>query len=110
MSESIIGLASVLGSLDAFGSMMKARLEHAIADATEGTFNDAVDAVPVDTGELKDSASMTVAPTKGTVTFGTNHAWYIELGTHKMSAQPYLLPAFESNGAKFHLDVSSGLQ
>lgn len=53
---------------------------------------------PVDTGRLR--ASITTSPVEEhTVTIGTNteYAPYVELGTCKMSAQPFLQPALDMN-------------
>jgi len=51
-----------------------------------------------------------VGDLKAEVGFDSDHAVYVELGTYKMAAQPYLLPAFEHAmptliEALSHLDV-----
>lgn len=65
--------------------------------------NTAIDLVPVDTGRLKTSirvqkeTSSTLPTNKGVVyEIGTNveYAAYIEFGTGKQRAKPYLRPAF----------------
>ena len=50
---------------------------------------------PVDTGNLRDSAFMQALT--GDVYFGFNaeYASYVEFGTYKMEAQPYLRPAID---------------
>lgn len=52
---------------------------------------------PVDTGNLRDSIDYRVGT--GRVVIGTNveYALYVEKGTSKMRAQPYLTPALEEN-------------
>ena len=52
---------------------------------------------PVDSGTLKGSITHDVD--KNTVRIGTNleYAGYVEKGTSKMRAQPYLTPALEDN-------------
>lgn len=56
--------------------------------------------VPVDTGALRGSAEMTVDSSPGTTTgevsYNTGYAIYVEMGTSKMAAQPYLIPAFRT--------------
>ena len=67
--------------------------------------------VPVDTGTLQKSIGVTkrkssqgvykfsVSPRKG----GKNSGWYghfVEFGTSKMSARPFMRPAYENNGTK----------
>lgn len=50
---------------------------------------------PVDTGLLKNSIDYDPAPTQKRVSIGTNvvYAPYVELGTSRQKAQPYLEPA-----------------
>lgn len=45
--------------------------------------------VPVETGELRDS----IVVTDEGVTAGTDHAVYVEFGTYKMPAEPFMRPA-----------------
>lgn len=51
--------------------------------------------VPVRTGALRDSISMIVDETNKTVIVGSdlNYSTYVELGTSKMTARPYLIPS-----------------
>lgn len=49
--------------------------------------------VPVDTGELRDSLDMEVIGTSARVGTNNDYAVYVEKGTSKMKAQPYLRPA-----------------
>lgn len=54
---------------------------------------------PVDTGDLRDSILFEVDEGDKSVTIGTNveHGLWVEKGTSKMDAQPYLNPAIEEN-------------
>lgn len=56
--------------------------------------------VAVDTGELRDSLQLK-ADSDG-VTFSTDsgHAVANEFGTHDMAAQPFIRPAFDTDGPK----------
>ena len=52
--------------------------------------------VPVDTGALKNSIqARSVAALTWEVAVGQSYAVYVEFGTHRMPARPYLTPAFE---------------
>ena len=58
--------------------------------------------VPVDTGALKNSiATEMESDTSATIAPHTEYAAYVEFGTYKMAAQPYMTPAAEVNRPKF---------
>lgn len=63
---------------------------------------DAKGRAPVDTGTLRRSIH-TVAPRRGVREVGTNlgYAWFVEAGTHRMAARPYLTPAAEAARPRF---------
>ena len=54
---------------------------------------------PVDTGNLRDSIKYSIDENEPAVLIGTNveYAPYVEFGTVKMQAQPYLRPAVIEN-------------
>lgn len=67
---------------------------------------------PVDTGNLRNSITHTV-DTKEQVTYiGTNveYAAYVEFGTSKMRAQPYLQPAVYNHADEYQEIVESFLK
>lgn len=68
----------------------------AIAEAAEGY---AVVLCPVDTSRLKNSISHGINEAEEQAIIGTNveYAPYVEFGTVKMKAQPYLKPAIEDH-------------
>jgi HK97 gp10 family phage protein len=51
---------------------------------------------PVDTGHLKSSIRRKAAGSSGTVEAMAEYSIYVELGTYKMGAQPYLVPGLEA--------------
>ena len=55
---------------------------------------------PVDTGNLRDSITHTAGEDQGRVGTNVEYAPYVELGTRKMAAQPYLRPAADKNRAR----------
>jgi HK97 gp10 family phage protein len=66
---------------------------------------------PVDTGALRNSItseSMMTDDLTFTVQDGVNYGIFLELGTSRMAAQPFLLPAVEAWRQKF-LDAFEGL-
>lgn len=50
---------------------------------------------PVDTGFLRDSAFMQISSDDVEIGFSAEYASYVEFGTRKMQAQPFLRPAFD---------------
>lgn len=60
---------------------------------------------PVDTGELRDSISFQVRRTATSfaivVLAGADHALYVELGTSRSHAQPYLRPVLDRIVAQY---------
>lgn len=56
---------------------------------------DAQQRAPIDTGNLKGSADLTQpAPFTWRLTFTADYALYQELGTRRMRARPYMVPAW----------------
>ena len=50
---------------------------------------------PVDTGFLRSSITMSMAGNTATVLAAAGYSLFVEIGTYKMAAQPYLRPAYE---------------
>lgn len=63
----------------------------------------AKDKCPVDTGRLRDSISHSVDDGNNAVHIGTNveYAAYVELGTSRQKAQPYLRPAAQDHAEAY---------
>ena len=92
------GLQAALNNLKIIGKKYKAVEGPAIRALAEAVASEARKIVPVDTGRLRNSITTSgpVPSGKGFVAFvSTNvkYAVYVELGTYKMKAQPYLRPA-----------------
>lgn len=96
--------------------MVKGGIESAITKALEtiGLLAEgyATDLCPVDTGNLVGSITHAVAAGEKAVYIGTNveYAPYVELGTSKMAAQPYLRPAANEHGGEYRQVLKSELQ
>jgi HK97 gp10 family phage protein len=67
--------------------------------------------VPVDTGQLRDSIVTQVVKTgkEAEVLVLTDYAAYVEYGTYRMSAQPYLGPAFARYADDLMLELADPL-
>jgi HK97 gp10 family phage protein len=62
---------------------------------------------PVDTGELRDSEAASVGAKELRLTAGTDHCVYVEFGTRKMAAQPYMRPTIEGAAGQVGGAISS---
>lgn len=60
-------------------------------------------ACPVDTGNLRNSVTHAVESAEGAVYVGTNveYAPYVEMGTRRTAAQPFLRPAATEHGSTY---------
>lgn len=64
---------------------------------------------PVDTGNLRASISHESKDLTGTVTVGADYGLYVEVGTHKRAATPYLRPAVEDAQADFIKGIQAAI-
>lgn len=120
------GLDACLHSLDvAFDTAMQVA-ETSINEACLLTETDAKKNAPVGTpestrkkgyhgGRLRSSIHTTKAARNGETVQGkvsTNvlYAYFVEAGTHKMAARPYMHPAFRKNISKFLSKMQSRMQ
>lgn len=68
-------------------------------------------ACPVDTGNLRNSITHEVDAAEKAVYIGTNveYAPYVELGTSRQKAQPYLRPAATEHGSQYRQVLKDAL-
>jgi HK97 gp10 family phage protein len=75
------------------------RLQDAVAERLqtigEGMISVAWDLVPVDTGYLQSTIYSLAEGMQLEIGATADYASYVEFGTYKMAAQPYLRPAFD---------------
>ena len=78
----------------------KAAAVATVTEVTEHVLQQAQIIVPIDTGFLYNSGYTEIEETDtgaiGTVGFSADYAGYVEFGTRKMEAQPYLRPALDA--------------
>lgn len=67
---------------------------------------------PVDTGRLRNSITHSLAPEEEAVYIGTNveYAPYVEYGTRRTKAQPYLKPAVQDHAEEYKRIAESFLK
>ena len=114
MAVEIKGLDSLMRKLDRMGGNVLDALEKATKQTALAAQADARDNAPVDTGNLKQSISTehersTEAATS-TVYTNVEYALYQEMGTVKMAAHPFLMPALNANKSTFETLAKRELQ
>lgn len=65
----------------------------ALGDIGEKSVGYAQEVVPVDTGALRDSLGYEASDNEVTIYAGQPYSSYVELGTSRQAAQPYLRPS-----------------
>lgn len=89
---------------------LESAIEKGLNKAGDIVVNRAKDIVPVDTGALRDSISKEVEGSKLSVGATEDYAAYVELGTSKMGARPYLRPAIENNISAIKQAISEAMK
>ena len=70
------------------------------AAAGEAVADEARTMCPVDTGNLRDSIAVSAGDSGAQISANTDYAAYVEFGTYKMAAQPFLVPALINSADK----------
>jgi HK97 gp10 family phage protein len=92
---SIAGMEAVLENIYLSTSQLTGKINAEIQAAGIECQALAKQACPVDTGRLRSSIAYTAGENSCTVGTNVNYAEYVEFGTRKMGAQPFLYPAYE---------------
>ena len=106
-----ITLSGVDGLLKALsGAEVKSKVSKAVQKNGAQMHKAALRNVPVDTGHLKRSITLETDSTTATVQEHTDYGIYVEMGTRKMAAQPYIKPAFNSVKDTFISDLRKAVR
>lgn len=91
----------MMAELKWYGDKAIKSVEEAISKALEASAlvveGAAKNLTPVDTGNLRNSITHEMEKAEARVGTNVEYAPFVELGTVKMAAQPYLNPALEAN-------------
>jgi len=90
------GLDQVNDMLRNLASKLPEKADRIIEDGAEQIFSLSQSLCPVDTGTLLASGSHNHTFLMSQVGYNTEYAGYVEFGTSRMAAQPYLTPAVEA--------------
>lgn len=100
MQIHIEGLENVQAMFEQKMNDITNKLSEGVAESCKVVEADAKAMCPVDTGGLRKSITSEVSGTTGVVGTNKEYAMYVEFGTYKMAAQPYLVPALKGNEEK----------
>ncbi|SRR6266487_174683 len=98
ISTEVVGLSEVLAKLDLTNAAIAAQANRAIQGAGIECQKLAKQACPVDTGRLRNSILYHPGNLSCTVDTNVSYGIFIELGTRRMAAQPFLTPAYQQAG------------
>jgi len=98
--------------LDAILATVKENRDQVVRACAADVLVDARKKAPVDTGHLRDNSDINTAYQSDgfvNVEFHAEYAPYVELGTRKMRAQPFLTPAMEKAKDRLVQLIKEGL-
>lgn len=93
----------ITDNTDAFLNALPEQIDAALTAIGLTAESYAKELCPVDTGRLRNSITNVVELGENAVYIGTNveYAAYVELGTSRMGARPYLRPAAENHSTEY---------
>ena len=117
----LTGVDEILNKLQQMGANISRLENKALRNAAEPVLEDAKANVPVRTGKLKKGLKITNVKKKEGVKYilvgvdrGDNseifYSKFIEFGTSKMSARPFLQPAYEKNKDNIQKTIANTLK
>ena len=109
MSNLEIDARAFLSSLDDYQEDVLEGLQKDIEKAALTLEKNAKQNCPVDTGKLRASISTEVGNLEAEVGTNVEYALYVEFGTSKQSAQPFMRPALDKAITQLNRDMAKTL-
>ena len=109
MSNLEIDARAFLASLDDYQEDVLEGLQKDIEKAALTLEKNAKQNCPVDTGKLRASISTEVGNLEAEVGTNVEYALYVEFGTSKQSAQPFMRPALDKAITQLNRDMAKTL-
>lgn len=100
-----VDISRALSRIRNYDNATKNNVKAAVQTSTMAIESGAKQLAPVDTGQLRSSIKGKVSGFEGEVTALAEHAPFVEFGTRKMPAQPYMLPAAEQETPLFNAAI-----
>ena len=114
MARTIKGLDSLLIKMEGLDNAIKQEVEKEMNKALLPVKVEAISIAPFDTGALSRSITIRTEITDtsiiGKVGAYIHYAKYLEFGTSKMEAQPFLKPAFDTHKMEVAEDIKRRIQ
>ncbi len=109
MAVKVSGTIMVMNKIPALIAFIEANARTAVRKNADAIVRDAQALAPVDTGALRSSihAETREAGKSAEIMVDVPYAAYVEYGTYKMAAQPFLSPAVEYHTDEFIQDVGA---
>lgn len=107
----LVQVVVVYNAIPALMAFVETQSRVAVKASADRIAEKARNYAPVDTGSLRSSiqAVSNLAGKSAEVTVGAPYAAYVEYGTYKMDAQPFLSPAVREEEGRFFAEVGKGL-
>lgn len=112
LSLELKGINGLLDRAKLLLPKVRARVQQTVAETALLIETDAKQFAPVDTGRLRSSIHAEIAPNglSATVEVSVNYAVFVEMGTRRQRAQPFLFPAYEKNRGAFVANLKRNLK
>ena len=98
-----------INDISEIAEAIKSRLPAALLDGAEAVADTARGMCPVRTGQLRSSISTSSSGESAQVFADADYAIFVELGTYKMAAQPFLVPALSAAESSVSATILGGL-
>jgi HK97 gp10 family phage protein len=99
-----------LNNIEKYSEEVQNKVAKQIAKSTLTIESNAKRNAPVDTGRLRSSINSEITRERGSVGVGVKYASFIEFGTYKMGARPFLFPAWNMERPKLISSLKMILQ
>lgn len=107
---SISGVEIIEDNREVVSQGIKNAIRNALREIGKAAVGHATDRVPVRTGNLKSSIAYDSDDEQVIIGSDVYYASYVELGTSKMRAQPYLRPAIQDHGDEYRAIIEKHLR
>lgn len=108
----VVGANQCIANLHAFSERKIQQIKETVVNNTLRAEADAKRGAPVDTGFMRNNihASWSSSGLRGVVTSHANYSFFVEFGTRKAPAQPFMFPAFLIAQRRFIQDLERVMQ